>query len=253
MYKLNKILRADYTGEEVNVVGTFTESAWSYQKEFVANPFTNGPMANHAVVIGNGSSRLGFDLRHFVDYVNHPVDQTWKPAKSTKRFFTYGCNALYRDFAPDFLVATGDQMIREIALSTYSNDHIVYANNAAVIDWQGRFHLIPQDPQWNSGTLAAYLAAFDGHKKIFLMGFDNNDTDGFNYNVYADTPCYPKLDHSVSDSFWVESMATLMRTYSDVEFVRVTPKGTFVTPESWKYFVNLRSIDFNHFRLEADL
>jgi len=253
MHNIKKILRADYTGEDVNIVGTLKESVWTYQKEFVNNPFNNGPMANHAVVIGNGSSRLGFDLRHFVDYVNHPIDQTWKPAKSTKRFFTYGCNALYRDFAPDFLVVTGDQMVREIVGSPYPNDHIVYANNSAVIDWQGRFHIIPQDPPWNAGTLAAYLAAFDGHKRIFLMGFDNNDTDGFNYNVYADTQSYPRSDSSVSESFWIESMAILMRTYSDVEFVRVTPKGTFTTPESWKYFVNFRSIDFNHFRLEADL
>lgn len=253
MYNIKKILRADYTGEEVSIVGTLKESTWSYQKEFVANPFTNGPMANRAVVIGNGTSRLEFDLRHFVDYVNHPVDQTWKPAKSAKRFFTYGCNALYRDFAPDFLVATGDQMVREIAASTYTQDHIVYANNSAVVAWQGRYHLIPQDPPWNAGTIAAYLAAFDGHKKIFLLGFDNNDTAGFNYNVYANTPCYVNADNSVSESFWVESMATLMRTYSDVEFVRVTPKGTFVTPETWKYFVNFRTIDFNRFRLEADL
>lgn len=253
MHKINKILRKDYDGEEISVVGTFKDSVWSYQTEFVTTPFKNGPMANHAVVIGNGSSRLGFDLRHFVKYVNHPVDQTWKPAKSSKRFFTYGCNALYRDFAPDFLVVTGDQMIREIVASPYPNDHIVYANNSAVIAWQGRFHVVPQDLQWNSGSIAAYLAAFDGHKKIFLMGFDNNDTDGFNYNVYADTPCYPKIDRSVADNFWVESMATLMSTYSDVEFIRVTPKGTFVTPESWKYFVNFRSIDFNRFRLEADL
>ena len=85
------------------------------------------------------------------------------------------------------------------------------------------------------------------------MGFDNNDTDGFNYNVYADTTCYPKLDRSVSDSFWIESMAALMRTYSDVEFIRVAPRANFTTPESWKYFVNFRTIDFNRFRLEADL
>jgi hypothetical protein len=253
MHKIDKILRKDYIGEDVNLVGTLKESAWTYETEFVDNPFKNGPMSNHAVVIGNGTSRLGFDLRYIMDYVNHPVDQTWKKARISKKFFTYGCNALHRDFAPDFLVVTGDKMIREVATSPYTKDHIAYANNSAVMEWQGRYHVIPQDPPWNSGTVAAYLAVFDGHKKIFLLGFDNNDTTGHNYNVYADTPCYPKLESSVVENFWIESMSVLMTTYPDVEFVRVAPNANFTTPEAWKYFVNFRTIDFNRFALEADL
>jgi hypothetical protein len=144
-------------------------------------------------------------------------------------------------------------MIQEVATSPYTKDHIAYANNSAVVEWQGRFHVIPQDPPWNSGTLAAYLAAFDGHKKIFLLGFDNNDTAGHNYNVYANTPCYPKLESNVVESFWIESMLVLMTTYSDVEFIRVAPNANFTTPEAWKYFVNFRTIDFHRFVLEADI
>jgi hypothetical protein len=253
MNKIDRILRKDYTGEDVNIVGTLKESTWTYQTEFVNNPFKNGPMATRAVVVGNGASRSGFDLKYIMDYVNHPNDQSWKKARTSKRFFTYGCNALYRDFAPDFLVVTGDKMIREVAMSPYINDHIAYANNSAVMEWQGRFHVIPQDPQWNSGALAAYLAAFDGHKKIFLLGFDNNDTIGRNYNVYAGTACYPKEEQSIVENFWIASMSLLMTTYPDVEFIRVAPNSNFTTPESWKYFVNFRTIDFNRFALEADI
>ncbi len=46
-------------------------------------------MANRAFLIGNGLSRKGFDLRSIKN-----------------RGVIVGCNNLYKDFAPDILVAT---------------------------------------------------------------------------------------------------------------------------------------------------
>jgi hypothetical protein len=50
-----------------------------------------------AFIIGNGASRAKFDLT------------TLSPHGTT-----YGCNALYRDFYPDWLVSIDDGMIAEI-------------------------------------------------------------------------------------------------------------------------------------------
>ena len=48
-------------------------------------------------VLGNGKSRLNFDFNHL------------------KRFGKiYGCNALYREFEPDYLIAVDPKMIFEI-------------------------------------------------------------------------------------------------------------------------------------------
>jgi integrase/recombinase XerD len=41
--------------------------------------------------------------------------------------------------------------------------------------------------------------------------------------------------------------------YTDVEFIRVAPTNTFRSPESWKYLLNYRTINFRQFVIEADL
>ena len=57
-------------------------------------------MARVAWIIGNGPSRKGIDL--------HELDGT-----------TFGCNALYRDFAPSYLLSGDAGVIKEICESEY--------------------------------------------------------------------------------------------------------------------------------------
>ena len=256
MQIIQRLYRKDYQGEDVNTVGLYHEQKWSYQREFVSNPFTNLPLSNRAVVVGNGFSRLGFDLNHFL-----PTRETtawgefapWVPAKSAKKFNTYGCNALYRQYKPDFLIATGNDMIQEIVNSDYTQENIVYSNSRTVMEHTGKFHYIPQDLSYNSGAIAAYLAAFDGHKRVFMIGFDGIDNTTHNYNAYAGTNAYQASSTPVSESYWVISLLNIMKLYSDVEFFRVAPTNTFRTPEPWKYLLNYRTINFRQFVCEADL
>ena len=62
----------------------------------------NNPPHDHGIVLGNGPSRRGLDLH--------------KLAESAT---IYGCNALYRDFQPDFLFANDVNMMIEILQSNY--------------------------------------------------------------------------------------------------------------------------------------
>lgn len=251
-----KLYRKDYTGEDVNVIGIYIDNQWQYQKEFVTNPFTNLPFSNHAVVIGNGVSRKDFDLRLFLDHRDVAAwgeVGAWKPAINPKKFNTYGCNAIYRNYRPDFVIAVGEDMIQEMANSNYCDDNPVYSNAWALPLYPGKFNYIPQDPGYNAGAIAAYLAAFDGHKKVFMLGFDGIDSIGDNYNIYAGTPGYPGNHVIISENFWVNSLNEIMQLYSDVEFVRVTPTANFRTPEPWKYLSNFRTVDFRQFVVEADI
>ena len=91
---------------------------------------------------------------------------------------------------------------------------------------------MPQGPAWNSGAIATYLAAFDGHKKVYMMGFDGRQGD---------------------DLFYEKTMGKVFDLYPEVDFVRVMPTEHFYTPESWKNYLNLRQIDFRSFVLEADI
>ena len=56
-----------------------------------------------AYIIGNGPSRKGVDLSKL-------------PGK------TFGCNALYRDFEPDYLLSGDAGIIKEICQSDYPKD-----------------------------------------------------------------------------------------------------------------------------------
>ena len=58
-------------------------------------------MIEKAFILGNGPSR--------------PTDIKWL---NNLEGDTYGCNAIYRDWAPDFLVTTDPAMMREIVSSS---------------------------------------------------------------------------------------------------------------------------------------
>jgi hypothetical protein len=251
MQPLKKIYRKDYQGEEVITNRVYQNSRWNPTTEFIPTAFNTNPTSVNAVVLGNGPTRLEFDCTRFLDYRIPP--RTWRTKENKINFLTYGCNAFFRDFRPDFLVATGDRLLREIADSGYCDTRVVYANNEPLVNFPEKFNLIPQNPQFNSGAIAAYLAAFDGHKKVFMLGFDGNDTPGHNYNVYKGTTGYPSDNTTILEDFWVQSLETIMTTYNETEFVRVAPTASFRKPEAWKYCLNYRQIDFRQFASEVGL
>lgn len=235
-----KIYRSDYAGEDILVNTTYRNSVWEYEYETVPNRVTNIQFSNRACIIGNGESRRAFDLKYLR---NH------RGGAGQLAIQTYGCNALYRDFAPHFLVATGDAMIEEIANSGYCEDHIVYSNAKNLLNHPGKFYLVPQDLQYNAGALATYLACFDGHKMIFLLGFDG----ATNYNAYEGTANYGPVGEILDDTYWIKSMEIVMRVYNDVEFIRVVPIESWRQPAAWQALPNFRQIDWKSWATLADL
>lgn len=251
MQKISKLYRSNYEGEQIVRELILDHGAWNRSDEFVPNNVINLQISNRALVIGNGISRKSLypkgDLLKLIK--NHRGG-----LMASGAFQTYGCNALYREFKPDFLVANGPGMISEIAMSGYCDANIVYSNSEAVLDYPGKFYLTPQNPHYDSGATAAYLACFDGHKKVYLMGFDGTSGEGNNYyNAYAGTSNYPKTSDPSTEAFTEKTMKHVMTAYSDVEFIRVVPTKGYYMPESWKYQINLRQITFRDFVLEVDL
>ena len=245
MKKIEKLYRSSYSGEQVISNMTYEGGTWVYEREEIQNAVFNNQISNKAIVIGNGISRADFNLRLIS---NHKGGLLAGGALQS-----YGCNALYRDFAPNFLVANGDGIVKEIANSGYTTDHIVYSNANALLDYPTKFYLIPQDPGWNAGSVATYLACFDGHKTIYLMGFDGVDQAEDGYNLYKNTNGYDSPSSGYSEDYWAKSMDMVFELYSDVDFVRVMPTKQYYMPEEWKYVPNLRQIDFREFALEVDL
>lgn len=239
-----KNYRQDYTGEKIVTERSYTDRVWTDTLELVPNAVTNNQISNKAAVIGNGPSRLKF-----------PLDALKNPAGllGANTLQTYGCNALYRDFTPDFLVVTGIGIITEISKTMYIRENIVYTDAVHMLEHPGKFYLIPYNPYLDSGSTAMYLAAFDGHKTIYMLGFDGQDTPGYNYNVYAGTYGYHTRTHDINVNKWHHNRRMVMDTYNDVDFVWVTESGRSPMPEELKYCTNFRQISQRQFVLEAGI
>ena len=120
-----------------------------------------------AYIIGNGTSRNSYDLKRLI-------------GQGT----VFGCNALYRDFAPDFLlpdylVAIDSMMISEIESSDFPEERFIlpppeerwepielHWGQSANSNWN------PARPRSNAGMNAILEAIKMGHNYIHILGFD---------------------------------------------------------------------------------
>lgn len=240
-----KLYRKDYQGEFIVKLNIVENGLHDEVREWVPNTLENHQTSNCAVVIGNGRSRENFNLNLIKKHRGGHLGK--------KKLQSYGCNALYRDFEPDFLVCVDQRIVSEIVSSGYADNHVVISGATNVAKYPGKLHMIPYNYAMNSGSIATYLACFDGHKRIFLMGFDNQPNQGINYNVYAGTDNYDPPDKTILDAKWINYMAEIFNTYDDVEFFRVVKNINYTMPEKWKYCTNLKQIDYRQFAIEADL
>lgn len=157
-----------------------------------------------AFVLGNGVSRQGIDPR---DLLRHGA--------------VYGCNALYRSFAPTVLVATDRPISEEIQASGYARDHAFYTRRP--LPGSGARKVPEQYRGFSSGPIAAGLAAIDQHNPVILLGFDlGPNIEGRFNNIYADTEFYKKTgDLPTFTGNWVRQLANVARDHPGQRFVRV--------------------------------
>ena len=62
MLKLNKFYRKTYYGENIVVERSYQDGIWQDTTEMVPNAIINTQISNQAVILGNGPTRLDFNL-----------------------------------------------------------------------------------------------------------------------------------------------------------------------------------------------
>ena len=182
-----------------------------------------------AFVLGNGKSRLIFNLE-----------------KLQKLGTTYGCNAIYRDFIPDHLVAVDGKMIKEFA-----NNGVDELTNIWVQDKATKTKKMKMFPKeirqlMGAGLQATMLACSHGHKKVYMLGFDlhpEHDVMGLNYfnNVYAGTENYKGIkDQPPLSARYINKFRKIALTmYPEVEFIRAYDSKYKYIPEVWQNLSNV--------------
>ena len=189
---------------------------------------------NRAFIVGNGTSRKDFDLTQLID--NGKI---------------YGCNALYREFKPDYLIAVDVKMILEINQSGYQNINLVYTNPNKAYSKFKNFNFFDPSKGWSSGPTALWFASQHQYDEIFILGFDYKGLDNGEKvnNIYAGTPNYKKItDNATYYGNWLRQTTTVIQQNPKIRYIRVTDNSTNFVPDQLKNFKNLIHISVNDFK-----
>jgi len=173
-----------------------------------------------AYILGNGPSRNGIQLTDL-----HP---------------TYGCNAIYRDYWPDWLVAIDSKIIKEIRESDFPMERFI------VPDIEEQFEPAehnPNRPRSNAGMNAMKEAIKHGHSHLVCYGFDFliRDEKQSTDNIYEGTNAYEG-----------ETKATFGDNYNRVKYLKYFCEKnpdvtfTFMFPCNIVNLYNIKLENFNY-------
>lgn len=183
-----------------------------------------------AFVLGNGRSRQSIDLDVLKQH--GPI---------------YGCNALYREFVPDVLVATDLPIATAIQESGYAQKHRFYTRRPLVN--LGAQKICKEYMGFSSGPNAVGLACIDGHTRIYMLGFDLGTSNGKFNNLYADTDFYKKSSAPPTFSGnWIRQITQICNKYSAREFIRVQGPESALVYDLVEKVPNLKFMEISEFK-----
>ena len=185
-------------------------------------------MTKFVTIIGNGKSRLGFDIT--------PM----------KKFSTViGCNAQFRDYNFDYFVCADKHMCQE-AVNTVGKNTNIYTRDR----WHKEFAMWPnvkklpdlpyngdkrQDEpfHWGTGPYAGVLAGTFKPKAIFMIGFDLWQLPGQkeDNNIYRNSKGYEYIKRPVDPSYWIHQFAKLFE-HIDSRWI-VVNRNDWKMPNEW--------------------
>jgi len=189
------------------------------------------PKVENAFVLGNGTSRSA-------------IDHTKLQDQGT----IYGCNAIYREFDSDYLIAVDVKMVNEIISSGYNRSHQVWTNPNKGVSSKSNINFFSPHKGWSSGPTALWFASTKGYKTIYILGFDYQGISGKFNNVYADTFNYKKsTDTATYFGNWLSQTDKVIKEFRTIKYLRVIEEGSFI-PDQLSNQPNLQHIsvkDFN--------
>ena len=223
-----------YNGETIITNTIIRKGQRIQEKAFYEDKVKAVPRGN-AYIIGNGPSRKGFDLTRLAETGQ-----------------TYGCNALYRDFIPDFIFSVDTKITMkmcedEVGLKTFHYAPSLEVNRKQT---KGMLHLIPHNPHWISGNTAFWTAGVHGHKNIYLIGFDFREYGkGQLNNIYQDTEYYGERHDDLIFEGWLKQFRDMlkMRPYVNYTVVHDNPPEYFKFLQTGTDLGNSKVISFAEF------
>lgn len=186
-------------------------------------------------VLGNGVSRKSINPEHL-----------------KKHGKVYGCNALFRSFTPDFLVAVDTKMIVEITDAGYHLENQVWTNPNKLTKTYSNLNLFNPNRGWSSGPTALHLASKHGAQQIFILGFDYlgiGIDNGKVNNMYAGTKNYKNEgDRATYYGNWERQTMTCIKENPKTKYYRVIEHSDSFIPDKLQGLSNLTHITIDEFK-----
>ena len=193
-------------------------------------------MTKTAFVLGNGISRKS-------------IDHTQLKDKGT----IYGCNALYREFSPDYLIAVDTKMVIEINREKYQHSHEVWTNPNRSYHQLTGFNFFNPSKGWSSGPTALWLASTHDTQTIYIIGFDYEGVDEKINNIYADTENYKKSDDRATyHGNWLKQTCITCNKYPEKRYIRVLGENAFI-PKEFLKINNLEHVSTEEFKKSVNV
>jgi hypothetical protein len=215
--------RSDYTGEFVLLESRLVDGEKREQREWITNPIENHHISGRAAVVG---SRTDVEQFPFTKLARHQGGLLGK-----KKLQTYGSNNLWQDMKFDFIVAIESNNVNAINASGYNQENIVYSTTRNCMRHAGQFYLVPHAPVLDELSLAVYMASFDEHKEVFLLGY-NNET--------------PMVDKN-----WTAYLNSVFQAYTSTAFILVGTASNM--PAAWRSNRNVRTMKYREFVTHCDV
>jgi hypothetical protein len=209
--------RTDYPGEFVILETKWSGGKKSEAREWIENPIANQHLSGRAACIGTAIDRAQFDYTILQRHRGGLL--------GSKKLQTYGTGAISQEMRLDFTVETDHTVLTKILESGYQETNIVYTSPRYCIAHPGEFYLIPLRPRLIDMATVIYLAAFDGHKEIFLLGYTDEVDGGHNE--------------------WLQQIANIFSAYRGTKFYLVGESTRM--PDVWVNCSNVKTLTYREF------
>lgn len=216
-------LRSEYPGEFIVLQTRYVDGKKQETREWVDNPIENHHISGRAAVIGTDLDRHAFDYTRLQRHRGGLLGK--------KRLQTYVTGDIWQDMRADFTVETDQAQLKKLIDAKYTEQNICYTTAMNCIRYPGEFYLVPFNPKIDVMALPIYLAAFDGHQEIFMLGYTKDAESG--------------------TKNWHQHVDYVIRAYPGVKFYFVGPEAN--TPPMWRYNKNVECIEYRKFVTYCDV
>lgn len=215
--------RKDYAGEFI-----VTNTAWSGGKkrtsrEWIPNQIENNHISGRAACIGSTVDLPQFDFRILQHHKGGLL--------GSLKLQTYGVGEVAKLLRLDFVVEKDESKLQYLIDNHYYKNHVIYTSARMCLKHPNVFYPIPYNPLLVQPLVLPYLAAFDGHKEVFLLGYTDDETIGQND--------------------WIAQLINIMSAYQSTKFYHVGTKS--FAPDVLYDCPNFQQMNYREFIAYCDI